>query len=149
MYQIIFRLCMPNFSLCVTQVPASRTWGGIQKRALSLSSQGFLTTTLCLADIDCMRVHHEQISNQLFQSVVNNPFYKIHGLLPKKCNRPSYNLRRQKILDLHKTKTKRFADTFINKSSSMVIYSWLTGYILRSFLNYNVVISNVSNFYIC
>ena len=77
---------------------------------------------LLISGIDCMRVHHEQITNQLFQSVVNNPCNKIHSLLPKKCSNPAYNLRRHKVFDLHKTKTKRFADTFINKSS-FVTYS--------------------------
>ena len=51
---------------------------------------------LSLAGIDCMKVHQEQITKQLFQLVVNNPSNKIYGLLPKKCNRPTYNLRRQK-----------------------------------------------------
>ena len=51
---------------------------------------------LSLAGIDSMRAHQEQITNQLFQLVVNNPSNKIYGLLPKKCNRPTYNLRRQK-----------------------------------------------------
>ena len=70
-------------------------------------------SALSFAGIDCMRVHHEQITNQLFQSVVNNPSNKIHSLLPKKCSNPAY-----KVFDLHKTKTKKFADAFINKSSS-------------------------------
>ena len=71
-----------------------------------------------------MRVHQEQLTKQLFQlQVVNNPSETIYGLLPKKCNGPTYHLRRQKIFDLHKTKTKRFADSFINKSRSMAMYS--------------------------
>ena len=36
------------------------------------------------------------------------PPSNIYGLLPKKCDRPTYNLRIQKIFDLHKTNTKRF-----------------------------------------
>ena len=35
------------------------------------------------------------------------------------------------MFDLHKTKTKRFADTFINKSSSMAMYFSLAVYILK------------------
>ena len=64
--------------------------------------------------------------NTGFTVVVNNSSNKIYGLLPKKCNGPTYNLRKQKIIDLHKTdktKTTRFADTFVNKSSYMARYS--------------------------
>ena len=123
---------------------------GVQKWALSFIFPGVsYNDALSLAGIDCMRVDHEQIFSQLFQSVVNNSFNKIHDLLPKKRSRPTNNLRRHKGFDRHKTKTKRFADTFINKSRSVAVYSWLTVEILRSFLNYNVVISNVSYFYIC
>ena len=75
-----------------------------------------------LAGINYIRVQ-KQITKQLFHLVVNNPLNKIYGLLPKKCKGPTYNLRRQKIFDLHKTKTKIFADTFIRKSSSMAMYS--------------------------
>ena len=97
---------------------------GVQKRALSCIFPGAsYNDALSFAGINCMRVHHEQITNHLFQSVVNNPSNKIHNLLSKKCSNPAYNLRRHKVFDLHKTKTKRFADTFINKSSSMAIYS--------------------------
>ena len=78
---------------------------------------------LSLAVIDGISGHQEQITKQLFQLVVNNPFNKIYGYLPNKCKGPTYSLRRKKIFDLHKTKTKRFADTFINNSSSMAMYS--------------------------
>ena len=96
----------------------------VQKTVLSCIFPGVsYKDAFSLAGIDSTRAHQEQITNQLFQLVVNNPSNKIYGLLPKKCNRPSYNLRRQNIFDLHKTKTKRFADTFINKSSSMALHS--------------------------
>jgi len=75
-------------------------------------------TVLSLAGMDCMRVHREHN-----QSAFNNAANAIYGLIPKMFNRPSYNLRRQKILDLHETKTRRSADTFINKSSSRAMYS--------------------------
>ena len=79
---------------------------------------------LSVAGIDCMRIHQKQITNPLFKLVVNNPSNKIYELVPKKCNGLTYNLRIiRKIYDLHKTKTTRFADTFINKSSSMAMYS--------------------------
>ena len=56
---------------------------GVQKRALSCIFLGVsYNNALNLAGIDIMRAHHEQITNQLFQSVVNNSSNKIHGLLP-------------------------------------------------------------------
>ena len=77
-----------------------------------------------------MRAHHEKIAIRLFQSVVNNPSNKIHGLLPKKCSRPLILFKEtgESVVDLHKTKTKGFADTYINKSSSVDIHSWLAVY---------------------
>ena len=96
----------------------------VQKKAFSYIFPGVsYKDTLSLAGIDCMKLHQEQITKQLFQLVVNNLSNKIYGLLPKKCNGPTYNLRKQKIIDLHKTKTKRFADTFVKKSSYMAMYS--------------------------
>ena len=106
----------------------------VQKRALSCIFPGVsYKDALSLAGIDCMGVHREHITNQLFHLVVNNPSNKIYSLLAKKCNRPTYNLRRQKVFDQHKTKTKGFADTFINKSISIAMYSGLAVYILRFF----------------
>ena len=98
----------------------------VQRRALSCIFHGVsYKDAFSPVGIDCMRVHREHITNQLFHLVVNNPSNKIYGLLPKKCNRPTYNLRRRKIFDQHKTKTKGFADTFINKSRSMTMFSGL------------------------
>ena len=84
--------------------------------------------------------------NQLFQSVVNNPSNKIlsEGLLEKRVA-GQLTIKGDTGFSTH-TKLKQ-ADTFINKSSSMVIYFWLTVFILSSFFfNYNIVISNVSHF---
>ena len=80
-------------------------------------------SVLSLAGMDCMRVHREQITSQLFLSAFDNPSNRIYGLVPTMFNRLTYNFRRQRILDLHKTKTRRFPDTFVNKSSSMAMYS--------------------------
>ena len=73
---------MPSFSLCVTQVPVIIE--GVQKRTLLyIFLEISYNDTLFFSSIDCLRVYQEQITNQLFQSVVNNPSNKIQGLLPK------------------------------------------------------------------
>ena len=52
----------------------------VKKKALSCISPGVsYKDALSLAGIDCMRVHHEQITSQLLQLVVCNPSNKIYG----------------------------------------------------------------------
>ena len=76
----------------------------VQKRVLSCIFPGVSYKDVSLVSTASLRVHQDQITNQPFQLVVNNPSNKIYGLLRKKCNSPTYNLRRQKIFDQHKTK---------------------------------------------
>ena len=76
---------MPSFSLCFTQVPLIIE--GVQKRTLLCIFPGIsYNETLVFSSMDCLRVYQEQITNQLFQSVVNNPSNKIlsEGLLAKR-----------------------------------------------------------------
>ena len=122
-------------------VVASRTWENSKESPLVYLPGVSYKDASSLAGINCIRVHQKQITKQLFQLVVNNPFNKIYGLLPKKCNGPTYNLRRQKIFDLHKTKTKRFVDTFIRKSSSMAINVFMTCSLPKGYFNSRVEIN--------
>ena len=97
-----------------------------------------------------MKVHQEQITNQHFQVVVNNPsnkIGKIYGLFPKKCNGPTYDLRSQKIFDQHKPKTKRFADTGTSavselpvrlKAGKIFLFEARKSYFLSVISGYNV-----------
>ena len=76
---------MPSFSLCFTQVPLIIE--GVQKSTLLCIFPGIsYNETLVFSSMDCLRVYQEQITNQLFQSVVNNPSNKIlsEGLLAKR-----------------------------------------------------------------
>ena len=70
----------------------------LRKRAFSGIFPGVsYKDALILVGIECIKVHQEQnlITKQLLQLVANNPSKKIYGLLPKKCNGPTYNFRRQ------------------------------------------------------
>ena len=69
----------------------------LRKRAFSGIFPGVsYKDALILVGIECIKVHQEQnlITKQLLQLVSNNPSKKIYGLLPKKCNGPTYNFRR-------------------------------------------------------
>lgn len=95
---------------------------GVQKRTLLCIFPGIsYNETLVFSIMDCLRVYQEQITNQLFQSVVNNPSNKIlsEGLLEKRVA-GQLTIQGDTGFSTH-TKLKQ-ADTFINKSSSMVIY---------------------------
>lgn len=72
-----------------------------------------------------MRAHHEKIAIRLFQSVDNNPSNKILVFFTKNVQQANelFKGTEDSVVDLHKTKTKGFEDTFINKSSSVDIYS--------------------------
>ena len=72
-----------------------------------------------------MRAHHEKIAIRLFQSVVNNPSNNILVFFTKNVQQANklFKGTEDSVVDLHKTKTKGFEDTFINKSSSVDIYS--------------------------
>ena len=94
-----------------------------------VSSVGFLTLgdALSVAGIDCMRAHHEKITTRLFQSVVNNPSNNIHGLLPKKCSRPTDYLRRQKIqLSTYAKPKQRDSRTLISTRVALWRYIFMT-----------------------
>lgn len=72
-----------------------------------------------------MRAHYEKIAIRLFQSVVNNPSNNILVFFTKNVQQANelFKGTEDSVVDLHKTKTKGFEDTFINKSSSVDIYS--------------------------
>lgn len=72
-----------------------------------------------------MRAHHEKIAIRLFQSVVNNPSNNILVFFTKNVQQANelFKGTEDSVVGLHKTKTKGFEDTFINKSSSVDIYS--------------------------
>ena len=72
-----------------------------------------------------MRAHHEKIAIRLLQSVVNNPSNNILVFFTKNVQQANelFKGAEDSVVDLQKTKTKGFEDTFINKSSSVDIYS--------------------------
>lgn len=111
---------MPSFSLCFTQVPLIIE--GVQKSTLLCIFPGIsYNETLVFSSMDCLRVYQEQITNQLFQSVVNNPSNKIlsEGLLAKRVA-GQLTIKGDTGFSTY-TKLKQ-ADASINKNSSMVIY---------------------------
>ena len=97
-----------------------------------VSSVGFLTLgdALSVAGVDCMRAHHEKITTRF-----SNQLLTTHPTRLMVCYQKSaagqlilFKETGDSVVDLHKTKTKGFADTYINKSSSVDIYSWLAVY---------------------
>ena len=87
----------------------------VQKRALS---RIFPRVPFCeapeLAQIESIRDHQNHLTKKLFQSVVNDPSNKLYALLPTRSN-VGYNLRRERKFAQPFFRTKRFADSFVNR----------------------------------
>ena len=77
---------------------------------------------LQLAEIESIRDHHSHLTKKLFQSVVNDPSNKLHDLLPTRCN-AGYNLWRERRFAQPLFRTKRSADSFVNRCVSEEMYS--------------------------
>ena len=79
--------------------------------------------TLKLAEIEFIRDHHNHLTKNLFQLVVNDPSNKLHDLLPTRCNVGYNRLRRERRFAKPLFRTKRFADSFVNRCVSEETYS--------------------------
>ena len=77
---------------------------------------------LKLAEIESISDHHNHLTKKLSQSVVNDPSNKLHDLLPTRCN-VGYHLRRERRFAQPSFRTKRFADSFLNRCVSEEMYS--------------------------
>ena len=94
-----------------------------QKRALSrIFPRVPYCEALKLAQIEAIRDHQNHLTKKLSQSVVNDPSNKLHALLPTRCN-VGYNLRRERRFAQPLFRTKRFADSFLNRCVSEEMYS--------------------------
>ena len=75
-----------------------------------------------LAQIEAIRDHQHHLTKKLLHSVVNDPSNKLHALLLTRCN-VRHNLRRERRFAQPLFRTKRFADSFVNRCVSEEMYS--------------------------
>ena len=95
----------------------------VQKRALSrIFPRVPYCEALKLAQIESIRDHQNHLTKKLFHSVVNDPSNKLYALLPTRC-KVGYNLRRERKFAQPLFRTKKFADSFVNRCVSEEIYS--------------------------
>ena len=76
---------------------------------------------LKVPEIESIRDHHIHLTKKLSLSVVNDPSNKLHGLLPTRGN-AGYNLRRERRFAQPLFRTKRFADSFVNRCVTEEMY---------------------------
>ena len=87
----------------------------MQKNALScIFPRVPYCEALKLAQIESIRGHQNHLTKKLFQSVVNDPSNKLYALLLTRCN-VGCNLRRERRFAQPLFRTKRFADSFVNR----------------------------------
>ena len=95
----------------------------VQKRALSrIFPRVPYCEALKLAQIEAIRDRQNHLNKKLFHSVVNDPSNKLHALPPTRCN-VGYNLRRERRFAQPLFRTKRFADSFVNRCVSEEMYN--------------------------
>ena len=88
----------------------------MQRRALScIFSRVHYSDALQLAGLESIRAHQENLTEDLFKSIVNDPRSKITSPLPP-LGSISYELRRQRRFAKPPVKTNRFGNSFIIKS---------------------------------
>ena len=68
-----------------------------------------------LAGLESIRAHEENLTEDLFKSIVNDPHSKITSLVPPLVSL-SQELRRQRRFATPPVKTNRFGNSFIVKS---------------------------------
>ena len=89
----------------------------VQRRALScIFPRVHYSDALQLAGLESIRAHQENLTEDLFKSIVNDPRSKITSLLPPLVS-TSYELRRQSRFAMPPVKTNRFGNSFIVKSA--------------------------------
>ena len=91
----------------------------VQRRALlCIFPRVHYSDALQLAGLESIRAHQENLTQDLFKSIVNDPRSKITSLLPPLVS-SSYELRRQRRFAMPPVKTNRFRNSFIVKSASI------------------------------
>ena len=89
----------------------------VQRRALScIFPRVHYSDVLQLAGLESIRAHQENLTEDLFKSIVKDPRSKITSLLPPLVS-TSYELRRQRRFAMLPVKTNRFGNSFIVKSA--------------------------------
>ena len=89
----------------------------VQRRALScIFPRVHCSDAFQLAGLESIRAHQENLTEDLFKSIVDDPRRKITSLLPPLVS-TSYELRRQKKFAMPPVKTNRFGDSLIVKSA--------------------------------
>ena len=89
----------------------------MQRRTLScIFPRVHYSDALQLAGLESIRAHQENVTQDLFKSIVNDPRSKITSLLPPLVS-IAYELRRQRRFVTPPVKTNRFGNSFIVKSA--------------------------------
>ena len=89
----------------------------VQRRALScIFPRVHYSDALQLAGLESIRAHQENLTEDLFKSIVNDPHSKITSLLPP-LGSISYELRKQRRFATPLVRTNRFGNSFIVKSA--------------------------------
>ena len=89
----------------------------VQRRALScIFPRVHYSDALQLAGLESIRAHQENLTEDLFKSIVNDPRSKITSLLPP-LGSISYELRNQRRFATPLVRTNRFGNSFIVKSA--------------------------------
>ena len=90
----------------------------VQRRALSciFPRVHFTSDALQLAGLESIRAHQENLTEDLFKSIVNDPRSKITSLLSP-LGSISYELRKQRRFATPLVRTNRFGNSFIVKSA--------------------------------
>ena len=89
----------------------------VQRRALScIFPRVHYSDALQLAGLESIRAHQENLTEDLFKSIVNDPRSKITSLLPP-LGSISYELRKQRRFATPLVRTNRFGNSFIVKSA--------------------------------
>ena len=71
------------------------------------------TVALELANITSLDKHQEILTQNLFQSMMHKPNFKLNNIMPKINDDIRYNLRKQRPLIIPRAKTKRFSNSFL------------------------------------
>ena len=89
----------------------------VQRRALScIFPRVHYSDALQLAGLESIRAHQENLTEDLFKSIVNDPRGKITSLRPP-LGSISYELRKQRRFATPLVRTNRFGNSFIVKSA--------------------------------
>ena len=89
----------------------------VQKRALSIASPTLsCANALAALDLETPEVHHQRLSQSLFDNILEDRDHRLHHLLPD-LHRPQYTLRHARIFDV-----LSFHMYIINEASGCDVY---------------------------